>query len=309
MAYSRREIAKLALAGFSAAPLWSAKIDSTYKGVRLGAGTGSFSAQGTTPGAGYVDTVIQGCTTLGIGYVELVNSVVEPRIAGLPGRGATALTPEMKTAREQLRRWRISTPLESFRAIRKKFSDAGITLISYVMTFDDDFPDEEIDAVFRQAEALSAGVISTNRTKVHMGKRLVPFAGKHKAKPAFHNHADINLPDEISTPQSMSQLLGLSNDFKVNLDIGWYHVAGFDPVAFIEEHHNRISHLHIKDRTRTTGVATEPGQGGTPIEQVLTLVKEKRYPIYCVIEREFAGAGTPLDETRKWFEYMKRALA
>jgi hypothetical protein len=53
----------------------------------------------------------------------------------------------------------------------------------------------------------------------------------------------------------------------------------------------------------------EWGTGDTPIKPCLALIRDKRYPIYCIVEREFQGAGTALEQTRKDLEYMKNALA
>jgi len=39
------------------------------------------------------------------------------------------------------------------------------------------------------------------------------------------------------------------------------------------------------------------------------LIKEKHYPIYCIIEYEYKGTGTPIEETKKCMAYMRQALA
>jgi hypothetical protein len=51
------------------------------------------------------------------------------------------------------------------------------------------------------------------------------------------------------------------------------------------------------------------GYRDTPIKQCLTLIRDNGYPIYCIVEPGFQGAGTALEETRKDLEYMKNALA
>ena len=43
------------------------------------------------------------------------------------------------------------------------------------------------------------------------------------------------------------KLLGMSKLFMVNLDIGHYARGGNDPFAYIKAHHDRITHLHIRD--------------------------------------------------------------
>ena len=101
----------------------------------------------------------------------------------------------------------------------------------------------------------------------------------------------------------------MSKAFMVNLDIGHFTAGNQDAVAWIAEHHDRITHIHVKDRKRNNGPNVEWGTGDTPIKECLTLIRDKRYPIYCIIEREFRGTGTPLEETSKDLEFMKKILA
>ena len=71
----------------------------------------------------------------------------------------------------------------------------------------------------------------------------------------------------------------MSPYFEVNLDIGHFFTAGYDPVAYLEEHHSRIPVLHIKDRKKDHGPAVPFGEGATPVKQVLQLLKQKKYRI------------------------------
>ena len=64
----------------------------------------------------------------------------------------------------------------------------------------------------------------------------------------------------------------------INLDIGHFVSAGYDPVEYLKEHHDRIVDLHIKDRTKAH--ANLPfGQGETPIKQVLLLLQTNKWKI------------------------------
>ena len=101
----------------------------------------------------------------------------------------------------------------------------------------------------------------------------------------------------------------MSKQFRVNLDIGHFTAAGFDPVTYIQENHDHITHLHIKDRKKNDG-ANEPfGEGDTPIKQVLMLLKEKRYGIPALVEYEYKGSGSSVDEVKKCLAYEKAALS
>src|SRR5207248_3240121 len=163
--------------------------------------------------------------------------------------------------------------------------------------------------VFKQMQALKVNVFCTNQTRVSMGPRLVPYAEKYKISPAFHTHAASEDPNEVASPASLEKLLGMSRQFKVNLDIGHFTAGNNDAVAYIREHHDRITHIHVKDRKRNNGPNVEWGAGDTPIKECLTLIRDNHYPIYCIVEREFKGTGTALEETRKCLDYMKQALA
>lgn len=119
----------------------------------------------------------------------------------------------------------------------------------------------------------------------------------------------MNDPDEVASTESLRKLLGMSPEFRICLDIGHFTAGNNDAVAYLREHHARITHIHVKDRKRNRGPNVEWGTGDTPIKQCLTLSRDNAYPIYCIVEQEFQGAGTALEETRKDLEYMKNALA
>lgn len=217
-------------------------------------------------------------------------------------------SPEALKAREDLRQWRLSTPIDHFKDIRKKFDSAGINIYAYTMNYRDDFTDEELDKTFEQAKGLGTDVIATS-TQLTMTKRLLPLAEKHKIYVAFHGHDQTSNPNEFSTPETFQKALDMSKYFKVNLDIGHFTAAGYDPVAYINEHHDRITHLHVKDRKKDHGPNQPLGEGDTPIRQVLLLLKDKKYPIPAFIEYEYRGTGTSVEEVKKCMEYMKKILA
>lgn len=317
--YTRRQFSKVIGAGLSVSALplsalWAEarRLDSTVHGVKLGIITGSLNPIPVNPGTDVIDTVIQECLQLQAANIELVNTLLEPDFPGLNHRGGQvpdSITPEYTADRQKLRDWRLELHLDRFVQVRKKFSDAGLNLFSYVMTFSDDASDPEIDAVFQQMKALGVGIFTTNQTRVGMGPRIKPFAEKYKIKPAWHTHAMVGDPNEVATPESLQKLLDMSPEFVVNLDIGHFTAGNNDAVAYIKEHHARITHIHLKDRKRNDGPNVEWGTGDTPIVQCLQLIRDDHYPIICLVEREFKGTGTPVEETQKDIDYMKRALA
>jgi len=212
----------------------------------------------------------------------------------------------MQAYREEVRKWRLSTPLDHFTGIAKKFQSAGVKIQAYNLSFNDSFTDEEIDRGFEQAKALGAGFITASAT-VSAAKRLAPFAEKHKLAVAMHNHANIKDPNEFATPESFATATSYSKFIKINLDIGHFVAANFDPIAYIDQHHDLITNLHLKDRKKDQGANVVWGEGDTPIRQVLQLLRTKKYDIPANIEYEYQGTDV-VAEVRKCFEFCKTAL-
>src|SRR5215471_15261876 len=221
MTHSRRQFHRYALSAASMAALSvlrAAKVESTISGVKMGLITGSLNPlPDSLPGTDTIDTVIAGCLAVGAANIELVN-LLEPRLVGALnfGHPPSPMTPEYEKSRAAVREWRLKTPISRFQEVRKKFDAAGLNLVSYVMTFDLDFTDEEIDAVFKQMQALKVGFFCTNQSRVDVASRLIPFAEKYKIRPAWHPHAMVNDSNEVASVASMEKLLGMSKHFAIN---------------------------------------------------------------------------------------------
>src|SRR5205085_8036984 len=238
-----------------------------------------------------------------------VMSLNEPQVVngGRFGQPPDKITTEYQESREKLRQWRLALPLDRFKEVRKKFDAAGLNLFSYVMTIADDFTDAEIEAVFKQMQALKINLFTTNQTRVGMGPRIAPVAEKYRIRPAWHPHAMVEDPNEVATPESMEKLLRMSKLFMINLDIGHYTAGNNDAVAFLRNHHDRITHIHIKDRKRNQGPNVQLGAGDTPIKECLTLIRDNHYPIICLLEREYRDApGTAVEQTQWQMDYIKK---
>jgi sugar phosphate isomerase/epimerase len=298
--YSRREFGKLALAAMPAISLM--RVDSRVGGVRIGVQSYSFR---TMP----LDDAIKAMTDIGIGECELFSGHVEPRPppGASGGPGAPPVDPAVRAAwREKLRDWRLTTPLDHFAVVRKKFDAAGIKLQAYNLSFNDSFTDAEIDRGFEMAKTLGAGFMTASST-LTAAKRVAPFAEKHQMTVAMHGHANLVDPNEFAKPESFEKAMAMSKRFAVNLDVGHFFAAGFDPLSYIQQHHDRITNLHLKDRKKSDGPNMAWGEGDTPIKEVLNLLKTKKYDIPANIEYEYKGEDT-VAEVRKCFEYCRAAL-
>jgi len=292
----------MTLAGL-ALPL-RALADTIVGGVRLGVQSYSFRELPRTPGGDQAAAIISAMQTCGLKECELWSPQIEPAAAG--GRGRTP--EQVREAREALRTWRVSTPLDHFRGIKEAFGKIGASIYAYNYSFGNDFTDEEISRGFEHARALGAE-ISTASTNLTVAKRVAPFAEQHKMAVAVHNHSNTKDPNEFATPESFAAAMALSKYFKVNLDIGHFTAANYDPVAYLREHHTGITNLHLKDRKRDQGDNTPWGTGDTQIREVLALLKREKWPIRAYIEYEYRGAAGPVEEVKQCFDYAKAALA
>jgi sugar phosphate isomerase/epimerase len=294
---TRREFGKLTLAGLAMAgrpngdPPHATGAASTINGVRLGVQTYSFRALPRPAGGDMVDPVIAAMSACGLQECELWSPQVEP-----------------EGSREEVRRWRLETPLDHFRGVKGKFAAAGITVHAYNYSPNASYTDAEIERGFEMAKALGAQII-TAATTLEVAKRIKPFAEKHKMIVAMHGHSNVTDPNEFATPDSFASAMKMSKQFKVNLDIGHFTAANFDALAYIREHHAHITNLHLKDRKKDQGDNTPWGQGDAPIREVLQLLKRERWPIPAYIEYEYRGQGSPVDEVKACYEYARQALA
>src|SRR4051812_24843398 len=331
---SRRDFARLALAGFPAAlalkniPLsaWD-KINSRIHGVQIGAITYSFR---TLP----VEDVLKAYTTIGIGEMELMSNHAEA-LAGAPsgrpstgsgqgggGRRGQPLTPEQQAERDAaakaLADFRKHATEATFKPVRKRIEDMGVDLklLCYNMSDLRTLPDgrttgttdEEIEYAFMMAKWLGVDAMSTS-TQVSMAKRIAPFADKHKMMVGFHGHANTKDPNEVATPETFDAVMAASKYHGANLDIGHYTEAGYDPVAFLEKHHARITNTHLKDKKKASnGGQNGPwGTGDTPIKAVLKLVQKNKYKFPNNIEFEYEG--DPVAEVTKCLQLCREMLA
>ena len=329
--YTRRELGKLALAALPAAQVLGpgalfgqAKPNSRVRGVMIGMNVPYNFGGRSAP----IDEIIQKCVQLGVSGLELRTQPVEAYL-GLPeslvtaatpasaGRNAKPQTPEQETARKtavaDIQKWRLSAPMAKVREVRKKFDDAGIAI--EIVKVDNIFSmsDEVIDYEFTLAKALGARAISTEITHIDPKappngplpeKRLGAFADKHKLMVGYHGHAETG-------PKEWKEVFSYARHNGANLDIGHFIVGNkTSPVPFLKEQHERITHVHVKDR-KLDGANVPFGTGDTPIKEVLQLIRDNKWPIQATIEFEYAvpEGSDRMTELKKCVDYCRAALA
>jgi sugar phosphate isomerase/epimerase len=170
--------------------------------------------------------------------------------------------------------------------------------------------DEELDYSFKVAKALGAIGITTEIGE-EACTRVGAAAERAGMLAIFHNH--YQYADEDF---DVDKLLALNPANRLNFDIGHYFGStGKDPVAFIEQYHDQIASIHLKDKTAKddqveSNVNKPWGEGATPIQEVLLLIKENGWPIYCDIELEYQvpEGSDPVKEVAKCREYSRKIL-
>jgi sugar phosphate isomerase/epimerase len=202
-----------------------------------------------------------------------------------------------------------------FKALKKKFDDAGIRINAYCVNFPVDSDDDLLDRGYNGALLLGTKVMTASVKKPIVPK-LDRWCQKYKVKMGLHNHwfgeswFKGDRTQEFETPQDYQDALkGASEYLSINLDIGHFFAAGFDPVSFIREHHKRIVSLHLKDRDRDeTHTQRRFGKGATPIAETMKLLKQIKFPYVANIEYE-PEEQNPTEAVGEAVTYLKRALS
>ncbi|KQX22828.1 xylose isomerase [Sphingomonas sp. Root50] len=200
------------------------------------------------------------------------------------------------------RAWRLALPIRSVERVRRMYDAAGVKID--IVKFDgiNDFEGEEMDYMFNIAKAIGARAIS-GEMSIPAIPNLAKAADKHRFMVGLHNHLPI-------TPAMWEDAFRQSRYLGANLDIGHF-LAGnqMSPVPFITEHHARITHLHVKDKT-LANVNVDFGKGDTPVREILQLIRDKRWNIPATIEYEIPLApDTDRDaEVRKAIDYCRLCL-
>jgi sugar phosphate isomerase/epimerase len=290
---SRRDAGKRLWAGCAGALIAAGKlggvnrINSVVRGVQIGAQSFAFRDRP-------LDPCIDAFREVGLGECELFHGHVEP--------------PELTGA--ALTKWRRETPDSFFREIRAKFDNAGILLYAYdTSSFHKDLPDEDIERGLQMARALGAKYVNAS-TNISVVPRIEKYAQQYKMMVGFHGSDNTANPDMFSNAESYERALrGASPYMGIALDIGHFVAAGGDPVAFINQHHAKITTLHIKDRKKNRGPSVPWGQGDTPVVAVLQLLRDKGWRIPANIEYDYGKPGMDaVVEMKKCFAYCKQAL-
>lgn len=322
--YTRREFGKVALTSVSLAAAARAqsagtKFASKISGVQFGVETYSYRSlrDDTAPYTAsnmerLVDRVADAFVQDGIDCCEFWIGMIEP---GAGRFSSNPAEPAAVKARESLRQWRKGRPLDILRYARRKFDDAGVNIYSCAYNLGSDSSDDELDCAFDMANALGVKIISANCT-VKSIRRVVPFADKHQMIVGIHgeNMPGDPEPDGMVYADNLAAAMELSRYIWTSPDTGHMRRYNTDVVKFIHDYPDRIACVHLKDGLKnhpeihSLHNTPEWGKGDVPFREVLQLMKNEKYPFPAMIEYEYAGKGTAVEEVRRCLDFCRTML-
>ena len=170
------------------------------------------------------------------------------------------LTPEQQAAQqaraEELKKWRLSVPMDKYKALRKMYNDAGVNIYAFKL-------EPNAEHVGRGVRVHLPRRRHARRQPRHPGtinnaaftKRIGDFAAKKHMRVAYHAHTQ-------ATITAWDAVLEQSKGNAINLDCGHY-VAGTSesPIPLIRKHSDRIASMHLKDRKKASNGAAESPVG------------------------------------------------
>jgi sugar phosphate isomerase/epimerase len=301
--------------------IFDAGPDSKIKGVQVGVITYSFRSMPGSP-----EQLLKYCIDSGISAIELMGDAIEdyvgkppiltgslpPRIPGQPQKLTDEQKAQIAAYQKKVADWRATVPMDKFKMIKEIYNRSGVSIYAFKPNaLNPNNTDAEIEYALKAAKALGAKSVTVELpTDAAHSQRLGDLAAKHKVYIGYHAHLQ-------ATDTAWDTALAQSPYNSLNLDCGHYIAAGGNNtkeslLALIEAKRDRITSLHIKDRKskQNGGNNVAWGQGDTPLKEILTLLKEKKYKFPATIELEYniPTGSDAVKETRKCFEFAKQML-
>jgi hypothetical protein len=227
------------------------------------------------------------------------------------GRDGGAQQPRGKEAAANLKAWRTSVSMDKFKALRKMYNDAGVSIYAWKQ-LSPTMSDEEFEYVFNVAEALGCthttlGLPAGENSDAQL-KRIGDFAMKKKIYAAYHTHAQGGMAD---LRQGVRDLEGEHG----NVDFGHWVAAGNvggTPMDFLNKYHDRDLELPSEGSDDAGALRAQPAVGhrrdadqGNPPARARQEVEDPRLGRARI---RLPEGSDPVQETRKCVEYCRAAL-
>ncbi len=147
-------------------------------------------------------------------------------------------------------------------------------------------------------------------------EQIIEVAAAHKVIVNIEPHGYFT-----TRPEMMERMLNFCDSpyLRMNMDTGNTYIAGQDPVAFLERFIDRVSHVHIKDVSKSLAAKVRGGQTGIAvshcalgdgvnadnIRKCLKILRDHGYD--GVLSMECEGQAGPMIE--KSLAWMRKTLA
>jgi sugar phosphate isomerase/epimerase len=302
------------------------KPNSKFGGVQMGAITYSFRSMPHD-----IDQLLKFCIDANVSAIEMMGDPAEdfagkpknpnPFRMGPPPRQTAGQPPQrpqmtdeqkaqMAAYGKQVAEWRATASMDKFKEIRKKFNEAGVSIYAFKPNaFGVNNSDAEIEYGMKVAKALGATSVTVELpTDSAQTKRLGDLGAKNKVYVGYHAHLQ-------ATDSLWDEALSQSPYNSLNLDCGHYIAVGGKNtkeslLALIQAKHDRITSMHLKDRTADGKGNLAWGKGDTPIKDILLLVKNKKYkfPVTIELEYDVPEGSDAVKEVAKCIEFAKNIL-
>ncbi|MCY6381273.1 sugar phosphate isomerase/epimerase family protein [Hoeflea prorocentri] len=171
-----------------------------------------------------------------------------------------------------------------------------------------------------EAEQMDADEWSAYRDRIAQIARM--GSEEYGLISAIHPHAGGFLDFEDETERLLAEID--PSIMKICLDTGHCHYAGFDPVAFMDRHMDRISYMHFKDidpevkaraiANRTDfyeacaqGIFCNLGDGETDFPAVRQKLIDSGFEGWCTVEQDCDPSGdtSPISDARANRAYLE----
>ena len=289
------------------------KPDSKFGGVQIGAISYSFRSLPCD-----AEQLLKYCLDANISAIELMGNTAEA-FAGAPHASTAPQGPwnprertpeeqaEQKRKDDEMAAWRAKAGEAKFVQLRKMYNQAGVSIYAWKPgALGEKNTDAEIAYALRMARALGASHVTVEiPANSAQSARLGKLADIHKVGVGYHGHLQ-------QTPTAWDDALAQARYNGLNLDIGHYVAAGFDPVPLITAKHERLYSMHVKDRkSKDNGGENMPwGEGDTPIVAVLEVMKKNKYKFPATVELEYPipDGSDAVKEVARCVEYCRKVL-
>lgn len=195
--------------------------------------------------------------------------------------------------------------------IKKITTDLGMTLRSGHVQIDKQWQ-QSLDAAAEAGQQyLIASVLPSRGQTVDNYQRCADAFSKaaQECKKAglifgYHNH---DTEFEKVNGQVLYDILLKNTDpalVKMEMDLGWVVMAGFDPLKYFEQYHGRFPLWHLKDMDRTKKQSTEFGKGQIDIAKMFGHAKQAGMQHFFVEQEEYTS--TALESSKYDYDYLMK---